>query len=222
MSEVNTWNVYTAADIGRQWNWTGVLTFLSLCLMCGNLLRFRLQPGERPSRGNLSISAVMFEKTQIERGRSSPPMAQRRGRICGCGTSSQGTNTKLEVTVWGVNEDTDFLKGNLIKKQNKVKSSVKMENEWLSWVAHLGAKEKETLSMWKADILEDASFTFKRTHLSLWEILFFNLEVAFLIKLDLNLAYSSLMALEKRLWGMEKWNILDLLVKGCLLDPPPG
>lgn len=114
----------------------------------------------------------------------------------------------------------------LIKKQNKVKTSVKMENEWLLWVvwvAPMGAREKkEAWSMWKPGILEDASFTFKRTHLSLWEIIFINLEVVFLVKFDLNLVYSSLMALEKGLWGMEKWSIYDLLVKGCLPDPPPG
>lgn len=47
----------------------------------------------------------------------------------------------------------------------------------------MGARDKETLSLWKTGVLEDITFTVKRIH-------FANLGVVFLVKLDLSSGYS--------------------------------
>lgn len=144
MSEINTCNVYPTAAIGRQWNCTGALPFLYLCLMCGNLLQFRFQPGERPSMGKpFHLSGDVGENSNSKRLKLPFHGTEYRENM-GLWCQQRGKKYQVAVTVWGISEDADLLKGTLIEKQNEVKSSVKMENEWL-WRGRLshGCKRKE-------------------------------------------------------------------------------
>lgn len=84
---------------------------------------------------NPSILVVVFEETPTARGQEVPPPhpppphgTEYRERENGAAALRPGNENQVAATVWGISEGIDFLKGTLIKKQNKKKSSVKIES----------------------------------------------------------------------------------------------